>query len=411
MDIATLDKQGKRVRSEEEKYLKTKPLDKYGWDRWIGGEPHGADIENCAMYRDPGYIDQAKEYLDSRKTDRPFIMVINLVNPHDYVLYPRLKIENGEVPDLEFEPLEMQLERPTFPKIPTCPDFDARKLKFAIPSTIHADLSDRPSVLKQYKEIHENHLFLPNSLFQQTFSNPLEEIQFYYHCLKMADEHVYDFLQYFKKRTEFKNTWVNLTADHGEALLDMGLRQKWHGAIEGIIHIPLIFTHPKYTKHTVNDTLTSSIDVLPTLLEIADERSVELHGQSIIPMVLHPHIHDDTRVVYFCTYDEITRGQSQVTLFAVVRKMNYDFFRYDHLEGNIHVEALIYHGREGLMKIVRYFNRDNPQLTDEWELFNLTVDKEEVVNLASVHHNEMMRGVRLLTRHSIMADLPPQSKL
>ncbi len=75
-------------------------LEDYGFGGWVGPEPHGADPRNSGLQRDAGYVAEAERFLRGRAQgvqgaqgsasddDKPFLLVVSLVNPHDIVFWP-----------------------------------------------------------------------------------------------------------------------------------------------------------------------------------------------------------------------------------------------------------------------------------------------------------------------------------
>jgi len=78
-------------------YKKAERLDNFGWEGWIGPEPHGSDPRNSgssAKYglsgRDVVYTEEVIDLLkslDECVDEEPWLVVASLVNPHDISLY------------------------------------------------------------------------------------------------------------------------------------------------------------------------------------------------------------------------------------------------------------------------------------------------------------------------------------
>ena len=90
---------GKSIVENTAIYRRANRLDKYGFDGWIGPEPHGSSEANCGWRRDPLYAREALELLDrldgdGDAGDEPWLLVNSYVNPHDIVFFketgPRL---------------------------------------------------------------------------------------------------------------------------------------------------------------------------------------------------------------------------------------------------------------------------------------------------------------------------------
>lgn len=220
----------------------------------------------------------------------------------------------------------------------------------------------------------------------------------------------------------YENTIVIFTSDHGELLGSHGgLFQKWHNAYEEVIHVPLIVHNPRlFPGRRSVDMLTSHVDILPTMLGLAGAdpdalRSVlaedhtdarPLVGRDLAALVTGAGtVERANEPIYFMTDDEPTSGSNQV---------NFTGFTYNAVLQPNHVETVVatlqtVQGRE-LWKYSRYF--DNPQfwttpcssdevppelgtprsscdtvtktqpVPDQFELYNLSDDPNEVINLA-----------------------------
>jgi arylsulfatase A-like enzyme len=83
----------------------------------------------------------------------------------------------------------------------------------------------------------------------------------------------------------YDNSLIIVTADHGEAMGDRNLIGHGISMYQDQVHVPLIVKYPLTTRHTAQDEPVSSVDILPTVLEVIGEKPpAELHGASL----LHP---------------------------------------------------------------------------------------------------------------------------
>ena len=227
------------------------------------------------------------------------------------------------------------------------------------------------------------------------------------------------------------DTIVIFTSDHGDLLgSHADMHQKWYTAYDEAIRVPLIVSNPRLFPHTrAVQTLTSHIDLLPTLLRLSGlnpERlrrvlmrdysdALPLVGRDLSPLVLGqvaPESMNDP--LYFMTDDDPSRGLNQD---------NWTGIAYNSVVQPNHIEAVIARLEDGkTWKYARYF--DNPQfwsspgnpgdagvedvvleedgphpeqdgtytvpchltvkhtpLADEFELYNVSDDPMELVNL------------------------------
>ncbi|MGI0119963.1 sulfatase-like hydrolase/transferase [Zooshikella sp. RANM57] len=231
-----------------ELYDKANRLDKYGFDQWIGPEPHGAAKNNCGTVRDPGFADQVCRTLAmldkaaQSGNQQPFLLVSSFVNPHDIVL-PRQKTW--------FEDFYHQKEAGKLPHVAAAP-------------SQNESLVDKPRCQKDYLYTYPR-MYVPQ---------PPDESyrQFYYFLMAEVNKHIRTVYEALKKTSFYENTIVVFTSDHGELLgAHGGLHQKWYTAYQEVLNVPFIVSNPVlFEKSRQLDLTTSHIDLLPTLLGLAD---------------------------------------------------------------------------------------------------------------------------------------------
>jgi len=79
------------------------------------------------------------------------------------------------------------------------------------------------------------------------------------------------FIDYLKKKNLYKSSLIILLADHGEAFMDHGGWEHGHSLYNELVKIPLIVKFPgNKGAGTKVDHVASMVDVLPTILELAN---------------------------------------------------------------------------------------------------------------------------------------------
>nr|WP_318280984.1 sulfatase-like hydrolase/transferase [Paenibacillus bovis] len=396
---------------KEQYYVNANRLDDYGFDGWIGPEPHGSDPRNSGSSaahgvsgRDVIYSKQVVELIDSLEEDEndsPWLIVSSFVNPHDITLYGLLSRID---PRFEFNVSE------NMPAIPAAP-------------TANESLLTKPVAQQSYKEVYQQ-------AFQPTKDSEFLR-QLYFSLQKQVDDEMYKIVDTLKQSKFYDNTIIIFTSDHGDLLgAHGGLFQKWYNTYEETTHVPFIIHSPElFSGRNTFEPLTSHVDVIPTLLGLAniDEEEVKkilskdhtevrpFVGRNLASVIKNESdcssIHEP---VYFMTDDDVTRGLNQVSLIGKP---------YESVEQPNHIEAVIAKLKtpgnevEEIWKFSRYF--DNPQfwsnpgvedvqvrtkdgvpITDdteasisvtkikttpveeEFELYNITRDPLEEINLA-----------------------------
>lgn len=398
--VFSTTKDGQPVPRGEELYKSANKLSDYGFDGWIGPDPHGAAQNDMGRNRDPGFARQTVrliEELDANKSDEPWLTVCSFTNPHDIVFFGMPWLSFGYNYD--------------FPKV-------INDLKVPLPPTRFEDLSSKPFAQQEYA----------NKYGEMFFRNPTipQYYQLYYALQLMVDQEVLKVYEALEKSRFYENTIILYYSDHGDLLgAHGGMHQKWYNAYEEAIHVPLLVSNPQlYSDSKTTDALTSHVDLLPTLLGLAGIDALEVgkrlqHSHSEVhPLVgkdLSATIHSggkecpDDQTLYFMTDDQVSEGLNNVNPRGNL---------YDPVGEPSSVETVITRlkdkdGQEEIWKYSRYFSNPrewftttnpdqayDPQVEGgpaERELYNLTKDPLEVDNLASgeLHENAKHRLVEL----------------
>ncbi len=360
-------------------YRRANRLDKFGFDGWIGPEPHGSNQANCGWTRDPLYCREALGLFDRLDSDdaggeEPWLIVNSYVNPHDIVFFGLIWKSWG-------------LSYPTDADVPPIP----------APPTQDEDLSTKPRAQQSYVDTYG----------QMFFPQPTVDLyrQFYYYLQVEAENHVTRVYERLLRSRFADDTIIVFTSDHGEMLgAHGGMHQKWYQAYEETIHVPLIITGKPVTESARSvDALTSHADLLPTLLGLAgidaEEAAQEVaktHGETrrLVGRDLSKAVRGEAHIepgepVYFMTVDDVAQGLSQITGQR----------QWRNVLGPNQVEAIVVELDGVLWKYVHYNqevpaypNITNPNINqvqqiyasvpDQYEQYKLADDPTEILNLA-----------------------------
>ncbi|MFC4023619.1 sulfatase-like hydrolase/transferase [Oceanobacillus longus] len=352
----------------EKIYSRANRLDAYGFSGWMGPEPHGTDPRNSGSSarigldgRDAIYAEEVVSLLKKleeghSKESEPWLIVSSFINPHDITLFGLL---TQLLPTFDFK------IDPSVPDITQAP-------------TAGESLQTKPTAQESYRKTYQKAL-------QPTLDTPFFR-KLYYSLQKEVDNEVFKVLQALQKSIFNENTIIVYTSDHGDLLGSHGgLFQKWHNAYEESIHVPFLIHSPKlFTGKQQTTMLTSHVDVIPTLLSLANiptekaQAKLRKNHSEVHPFVgrdLTPLIHGNqefsraNEALYFMTDDDFSRGLHQVSQKGE---------SYESVTQPNHMETLITtlktgeNDSEEKWKLSRYF--DNPQF---WS----TPDVEDLVNL------------------------------
>jgi len=83
-----------------------------------------------------------------------------------------------------------------------------------------------------------------------------------------TDHHFGRLLQHLREQGLFEDTWIVVTADHGELFGENGLQGHGNSLSEAEIHIPLIVKRPGAgPRGVVDETPVQQVDVMPLILD------------------------------------------------------------------------------------------------------------------------------------------------
>src|SRR5699024_3255754 len=101
--------------------------------------------------------------------------------------------------------------------------------------------------------------------------------RFYYSLQLKVDQEIDKVLKVLRNSSFYNDTIVIYTSDNGELLgSNGGLLQKWYQDYEEAIHVPRLIHNPKLVPQNKSiDTLTSHVDILPTLLGLSGIKADE----------------------------------------------------------------------------------------------------------------------------------------
>jgi choline-sulfatase len=210
------------------------------------------------------YRRSAVHFLNTYDDDKPFFLIVALVNPHDVQEYPGRGLRGVRGLSL----------RPTYAEGGYDLD-DFKDLPIDLPATVEEDLSTKPSVHAAFRR------FFATALGQvRTGERQLEYARFYAYLNRLVDSQILKVLDALDANGLTDDTIVIRTSDHGELGMAHGrLRQKFYNAYRESLSIPLIVSNPRlFPEHRESHSLASTIDILPTLTSVAQVPEPERFG-------------------------------------------------------------------------------------------------------------------------------------
>ncbi|RLF47064.1 MAG: hypothetical protein DRN29_03515 [Thermoplasmata archaeon] len=110
--------------------------------------------------------------------------------------------------------------------------------------------------------------------------------------ISFVDHELRRLIDFLEKQSILENTFIILTSDHGESLVEHGIYMAHHGLYDETVHVPLIFVHPELPKNKVVRGFVQHFDILPTILDILNiKMDIEFDGKSILPLIEGNPIH------------------------------------------------------------------------------------------------------------------------
>lgn len=328
----------------------------YGFSRWdppdSGGnqdlsEAGGGTVDHDGHYMhdegDPEAGEEGVLQFIARRAgaERPWCLVVGLVNPHDVLFYPGPR---------NMDPPKWQQA-----------GYDESYLEgdIGLPATYDEDLRTKPDAQAQFARLYG---LGGKPLTRQ---QKLDYVNFYGNLIKLVDGYLVEILDALEDTGQLDDTVVIRTSDHGEMGLAHRMQQKNFNYYEESARIPLVYSNPElFGTARTSRQLVSHLDLLPTLATLVDApedaRSEDWRGVDYSGLVLGSEssaVQDD---VLF-TYDDWQAGQANG---PYIRPPN-------------HIVAV----RERRWKVAKYYDAAGVQPV-QWEMYDVVKDPLERHNLA-----------------------------
>lgn len=108
--------------------------------------------------------------------------------------------------------------------------------------------------------------------------------KFYAREVNYLDQQIGRLIDGLKERGLYENTVIVITADHGEGLSDGNARHNWPShrhVYQEQVHVPLLMRAPSLPKGVVIDSVATTADIAPTILDLAGFEIPEVDGHSL----------------------------------------------------------------------------------------------------------------------------------
>jgi arylsulfatase len=361
-------------------------FDSFNYDGDVGGTPQEG------YTHDPYFVGEAVRWLRKNATSKeqnPFFLVVSLLNPHD-IMYGDANLAHTVQSQQALSPVIMP---------PPANTLYQAAWQFDLPVSLNESLlaQGMPSALNQYQQGWSAALgFIP--------TNRKDMWHYYYNyylnTIRDNDNNLQRVIDTLNEMDLWKNTIIIFTADHGEmGGAHGGLRGKGPMAYEENAHIPLIIAHPNAPQGVECATLTSHLDMLPTLVGFTGLPAAHVEkvnrgfpGHDFSQVLLHPQqadVHAIRKGILF-NYVGISTIDEKYLLHTLLATFSGKTLPPLN-QVNLSKRGFLAFVFDGRYKFARYYapNGVNTPTTledilanNDVQLFDLQEDPQELNNLA-----------------------------
>jgi arylsulfatase A-like enzyme len=270
--------------------------DRYGFHGWnppdMSDPMNLSDLGGGAINNDGRFVDgsgtfagapgnyddmhrqSAVQFLNTYDGDKPFCLIVALVNPHDVQEYPGRGLRGVSV-------------SPTFVRGGYRYE-DFKDLPVDLPPNVDDDLSTKPSVHSSFRQ-----LLALGTGHVGTRARQLAYARFYAYLNQQVDAQILKVLDALDANNLTDDTLILRTSDHGELGMSHGrMRQKFYNVYRETLNVPFIISNPRmYPQPQSTDAFASLIDVVPTLAAIGGTPEPEQYGfkgRDLTPILVNP---------------------------------------------------------------------------------------------------------------------------
>jgi choline-sulfatase len=316
----------------------------HGWNPPDMSDPTSlTDLGGGSVNNDGRFVEGALDFLNTYDGDKPFCLIVTLVNPHDVQEYPGRGLR-GLAIDPTFVRGGYRLE-------------NFRDLPIDLPANIDDDLSTKPSVhssFRRFLAIATGHV--------RTRERQLTYARFYAYLNQQVDAQIGKVLDALESSGLTEDTLIVRTSDHGELGMSHGrMRQKFYNVYRETLNVPLIVSNPcLFPTPQSTDAFASLVDVLPTLARlgrVAEPEQYGFMGRDLTPILSNPKASVQD-VLHFTYEDDVFPVTGADCIRAIVEPGWKYAVYYDPFTGS----------------------------PTEYEMYDLARDPLEMTNLAHAAH-------------------------
>jgi arylsulfatase A-like enzyme len=367
----------------------TEILQAGGYDTAIIGKCHLGDVNNSETYK-RGFDTRILFYPDNGVLAYKPSLGANSWNYFDIMRNGKVeKVENQYVTDfltdesIKFvdknkkdgtKPFFLWLAYNAPHIVPPNPTTSYKASDITLPASITDDRSGKP-LQESYTSAIDNFdapvMWTPVPTLQEKLDGVKEMKRRTYEILSNMDSNVGRLVAQLKKNGQFDNTIIVFVSDNGLFYGEHQLFQKGPYMYDEIMKTPFIISYPKmFKKKTVSSALTSSIDIMPTILDMLKiNKPTDIDGKSFLPL-----LNGTTTKARDFVYMEYFRNMGNTPYINLMRGVvNTDGYKLiNYYSGDMFIPSKLRTSTSGTLKKTYQYNA---------AMYNLNTDKLEMTNL------------------------------
>lgn len=216
--------------------------------------------------------------------------------------------------------------------------------------------------------------------------------------ISLVDDSIKMLIRGLKEKKILKNSIILITADHGEEFLEHRFVEHAWTLYSESIHIPLILYVPGLvTSRRINDPV-SSVNILPTLIKLMN---IPYNGADFDGNPLFRFNNDKSDLIFLPRKKPII-SELMIQHRNLVRMIFKDNWKYIAA-----VKWLKPEDRPAVLASIRKIEKDKKKHLDIWgpvvheELYNLTADPGETLNLVSIEKEKLKQFRKIYNEYKI----------
>jgi len=372
----------------------TPDMEAYGFSDWEGNDKAWWGLAGTGTEYDGPIAQQSADWIRAHgNDDQPWFLAIGFVNPHDIMWFP-LDQPWYEDRDPEYvAQARRRLERHDWGRESNLPAFEHEVERWftELPPNFETDLFTKPEVHRRWMTQMQR-LGSPGVMERDDTDIWLRHLDYYAKLHQLNDQAVAQVLAALDETSQYTDTVIIFTSDHGDQCGSHRLRSKGPWNYQETMRIPLYIKAPGVTTPgSTTDALSCHVDLARTIAEFGGVdagATPTLRGQSLTPVFDDQEATVRDYVLFNQEWPWYPGVQHTRYASSGIFDGRHKYCRYYGVGG----------GNDAAGNILDYgpmlFGRDAHFDDHDHEFYDLQEDPHEMVNLA----NDPSRGADLRSR-------------